>query len=293
LDPDAGTTPPPDPFDDVSVRRERLRALLDGFARGELEREELVARLDRAPVDDLPFAVVDRHRSLRLGHPEAILCEGKTTAQVLEIARRMAGHGEGFLATRADAETLDALRDEFPEIDVSRAGGIAHLPSEDPVRPAVLGNVLIVSAGTSDIPVAEEAAVSARAQGNPVETRYDVGVAGLHRILGIQDELREAAVVIVVAGMDGALPSVVGGLIATPVIAVPTSTGYGASLGGIAALLTMLSSCAPGVTVVNIDNGYGAACAATRINQCAAGRRPPAGEERVAGKAAPPAEGEG
>jgi len=258
----------------VSVRRERLRALLDGFARGELEREELVARLDSAPVDDLPFAVVDRHRSLRLGHPEAILCEGKTTAQVVEIARRMVGHGEGFLATRADAGTLDALQDEFPGIEASREGRIAHLAPDEPVEPRVLGDVLIVSAGTSDIPVAEEAAVSARAQGNPVETRYDVGVAGLHRILGVQEDLRRAAVVIVVAGMDGALPSVVGGLIATPVIAVPTSTGYGASLGGIAALLTMLSSCAPGVTVVNIDNGYGAACAATRINQCAAVPRP-------------------
>lgn len=256
----------------MSVRRERLRALLDGFARGEVGREEVLTRLDRAPVDHLPFAVVDQHRALRLGHPEAILCEGKTTDEVLEIARAMAGGGEGFLATRADASALKALEAEFPDLQVSRRGRVAHLPPDEPADAEVLGTVLVVSAGTADIPVAEEAAVSARAQGNPVRTRYDVGVAGLHRILSVQDELREAAVVVVAAGMDGALPSVVGGLIATPVIAVPTSTGYGASLGGIAALLTMLSSCAPGVTVVNIDNGYGAACAATRINQCASPR---------------------
>jgi len=256
----------------MTVRRERLRGLLDGFARGEISGEELLRVLDRDPVDHLPFAVVDHHRSLRLGHPEAIFCEGKSTEQVLEIARNMADRGEGFLATRADEAALDALRDGFPDLRISRPGRIAHLPAEDRAPPAVLGRVLVVSAGTADIPVAEEAAMTARAHGNPVDVRYDVGVAGLHRILEVRDELQEAAVVVVVAGMDGALPSVVGGLVGTPVVAVPTSTGYGASGGGVAALHAMLCSCAPGVCVVNIDNGYGAGCVATRINQAALAR---------------------
>jgi hypothetical protein len=262
----------------MTVRRERLRELLDGLARGEISREELLRVLDRDPVERLPFAVLDHHRSLRLGHPEAILCEGKSTEQVMEIARRMADRGEGFLATRAGHDVLDRLERAFPELEVSRPGRIAHLPAADGHRPRVLGTVLVVSAGTADIPVAEEAALTARAHGNPVELRYDVGVAGLHRILEVRDELQEAAVVIVVAGMDGALPSVVGGLVGTPVVAVPTSTGYGAAAGGVAALHAMLCSCAPGVCVVNIDNGYGAGCAATRINQSALARADVAGD---------------
>ncbi len=183
----------------------------------------------------------------------------------------MARRGDGFLATRASPEQLDRLESEFPEARVSRPGRIAHLPPDEPLEPAVLGRILIVTAGTADLPVAEEARVTAEALGNPVELRADVGVAALHRILERVDELRSAAVTVVVAGMDGALPSVVGGLVASPVIAVPTSAGYGAALGGLAALATMLTSCAPGLTVVNVDNGYGAACAATRINQ-ASGR---------------------
>ncbi len=256
----------------MTVRRERLRELLDRFASGGLSREEVLRHLDRDPVEHLSFAVVDHHRALRLGHPEAIFCPGKSTAQVVSIARSLADRGEGFLATRADESTLDELERTFEGLEVSRTGRIAHLAAADLPRARVLGRVIVVSAGTADIPVAEEAAVTARAHGNPVEVRYDVGVAGLHRILQVRDELQEAAVVVVVAGMDGALPSVVGGLVATPVIAVPTSTGYGAAAGGFAALLTMLGSCAPGVTVVNIDNGFGAACAATRINQASLAR---------------------
>jgi NCAIR mutase (PurE)-related protein len=256
----------------MSVRRERLRALLEGFARGQISDEELLRLLDRDPVEHLPFAALDHHRALRLGHPEAIFCQGKSTEQVSEIARRMADRGEGFLATRADSPTLDLLEATYPDLELSRPGRVAHLPPATPVHPPVLGSVLVVSAGTADIPVAEEAVVTARAYGNPVHVRYDVGVAGLHRILELRDELQGAAVVIVVAGMDGALASVVGGLVGTPVVAVPTSVGYGASVGGVAALLAMLSSCAPGVSVVNVDNGYGAACAATRINQAALAR---------------------
>ena len=250
------------------MRRERLRALLEGLSRGDVGPEEALARLDRDPVERLGgFATLDHHRSLRLGHPEAVFCPGKDTEQLASICRAMARRGEGFLATRASPEQLERLQAEFPEARVSRPGRIVHLPPAEPLEPAVLGRVLIVTAGTADLPVAEEARITAEALGNPVDLRADVGVAGLHRILERVDELRSAAVTVVVAGMDGALPSVVGGLVAGPVIAVPTSAGYGAALGGLAPLMTMLTSCAPGVTVVNVDNGYGAACAATRINQ--------------------------
>jgi NCAIR mutase (PurE)-related protein len=249
------------------VRPDRIRDLLKRVRRGETAVEEAVRRLSSSPGERMGFAELDHHRARRLGHPEAVLCEGKTTGDLLEICRRLAAREEGFLATRADAGQLEALREEFPSLEVSERGRIAHLPPEAPVEPPVRGEVLVVSAGTSDLPVAEEARFAARALGNPVRARWDVGVAGLHRILGAEEELRDAAVVVVVAGMDGALPSVVGGLVPAPVVAVPTSAGYGAALEGVAPLLTMLNACSPGVTVVNIDNGYGAAAAATRINQ--------------------------
>lgn len=252
------------------MRRGRLLELLEGVRRGEVEPEQLLGILERAPTAALGFANVDHHRALRLGHPEAVYCEGKEVSQVLEICRSLADHGEGFLATRASPQQLDRLEAEFPALEVSSLGRIAHLPPEEPAPQRVRGVVAILTAGTVDLPVAEEARFTARALGNPVELRADVGIAGLHRLLTFQDELRRAAVVIVVAGMDGALASVVGGLIAQPVIAVPTSAGYGAALNGLAPLLTMLTSCAPGVVVVNVDNGYGAAYAATRINQSAA-----------------------
>lgn len=251
----------------TGVQRQRLRQLLHRFQQGEIDGEALLGRLDEAPTERLDFAEIDHQRALRLGHPEAVFCEGKATAELVDICRRMAERGDGFLATRARPEQLERLAEEFPGLQVSARGRIAHLAADEPVDPPVRGTVLVVSAGTADLPVAEEARFAARALGNPVESRFDVGVAGLQRILSARDALRDAAVVVVVAGMDGALPSVVGGLVSAPVVAVPTSAGYGASFEGVAALLTMLNSCAPGVTVVNIDNGYGAAYAATRINQ--------------------------
>lgn len=249
------------------MRRDRLRALLAAYRVGDLEEEELLRSLDRAPVEALGFARVDHHRALRIGHPEAVFCPGKEVEEVVSICRSLAGRGDGFLATRASGPQLDRLEGEFPGLEVSRRGRIAHLPGEDRSSPRILGEVIVVTAGTADLPVAEEAEVTARAQGNPVRLLADVGVAGVHRILEFQDDLRAAAVVVVVAGMDAALVSVVGGLVAAPLIAVPTSVGYGVAEGGRAALLSALASCAPGVTVVNVDNGYGAACAATRINQ--------------------------
>ena len=245
---------------------ERLRALLDEVAAGALTVEEAERRLAWAPVEELPFASVDHHRALRQGFPEVIFGEGKTAAQVVAIAERIAQRGDGVLATRLAPEASEALAARFPAVELNALGRTAWLAADAPVSRQVRGTVLIVTAGTSDLPVAEEAAVTATAFGNPVERLTDVGVAGIHRLLARGDRLRSASVVIVVAGMEGALPSVVGGLVAVPVIAVPTSVGYGASFGGVAALLGMLNSCASGVTVVNIDNGFGAAAAASRIN---------------------------
>ena len=245
---------------------ERLRALLAEVAGGTLSPDEAVGRLAWAPVEDLGIARVDHHRALRQGFPEVVFGEGKTPEQLAAIATRIAERGEGFLATRVSPEGAEALRAVLPDIEWGPLGRTAHLPASSPAERRTRGTVLVVTAGTSDLPVAEEAAVTARAFGNPVERLTDVGVAGLHRLLAAGDALRGAAVIIVCAGMEGALPSVVGGLVAVPVIAVPTSVGYGASFGGIAALLGMLNSCAAGVTVVNIDNGFGAACAASRIN---------------------------
>lgn len=214
----------------------------------------------------LPFATIDHLRPVTQGHQEVIFSQGKTTAQVVAIAERLVNAGGSFLATRADAEQRAALRDRFPQVELNELGRTAHLPLDPAPPPTGRGTILVVTAGTADLPVAEEAAVTARALRNRVERLTDVGVAGIHRVLSQANVLREAAVVIVVAGMEGALPSVVGGLVKTPVIAVPTSVGYGAAFGGLAALLGMLTSCAAGVTVVNIDNGFGAAAAASRIN---------------------------
>jgi NCAIR mutase (PurE)-related protein len=203
---------------------------------------------------------------LRQGHPEVVFCEGKTPEQVLGICEHLEAASGGFLGTRATADTAALLRSRFPGLVWNELARTVHLPAPVGSKPPVTtGTILVVSAGTSDLPVAEEAAVVAEAFGHPVERLVDVGVAGLHRLLAASDRLRQARVIIVVAGMEGALPSVVGGLVGTPVIAVPTSVGYGASFGGLAALLAMLNSCASGVTVVNIDNGFGAAAAASRI----------------------------
>jgi len=246
------------------VNLERTRALLDRVASGELDRTEALRQLALPDAESLSFATIDHHRALRQGFPEVVFAAGKTVEQVLAIATRLSAHDEGFLITRVQPEMWTPLAGCFPDAELHTLGRVAYLPPKSP--PAVQpGTVLIVTAGTSDLPVAEEAAVCARAFGGRVERLTDVGVAGIHRLLSRGEQLQKAAVIIVVAGMEGALPSVVGGLVAAPVIAVPTSVGYGASFGGIAALLSMLNSCAAGVTVVNIDNGFGAAYAASRI----------------------------
>jgi NCAIR mutase (PurE)-related protein len=246
------------------VIRDRVLALLRQVADGQLDVHVALDRLARDPIESLPFATIDHHRALRQGYPEVILGDGKTTEQIVAIAERIAARDEGFLVTRAPTDALRALTHAFPPVEINALGRCAYLaPAEPP--PSGRGTILIVTAGTSDLPVAEEAAVTARALGNVVERLTDVGVAGIHRVLSGAEALTQAAVVIVVAGMDGALPSVVGGLVSRPVIAVPTSVGYGASFGGVAALLAALNSCASGVTVVNIDNGFGAAVAASRI----------------------------
>ncbi|PYO25684.1 MAG: nickel pincer cofactor biosynthesis protein LarB [Gemmatimonadetes bacterium] len=217
-------------------------------------------------IERLPFASIDHLRPLTQGHEEVILCQGKTAEQVVGIAERLVAASGGFLATRAESPHRAVLASRFPRAEVGELGRTVYLPPEPEPEPTGRGTILIVTAGTSDLPVAEEAAVTARALRNRVARLTDVGVAGIHRILTQTELLRSAAVIIVVAGMEGALPSVVGGLVPVPVIAVPTSVGYGASFGGVAALLGMLNSCASGVTVVNIDNGFGAAAAASRIN---------------------------
>lgn len=249
------------------MSRERLAELLDAVARGGVSPTDALEALRRFPVEQLAYAQVDHARALIQGFPEVVLAQGKTPEQVVGICEALERSGGTFLATRADDAVRAALTARFPAAETDGLARTVHLPS-DPPRPATgRGTVLVVSAGTSDLPVAGEAAVCARALGNAVETLSDVGVAGLHRVLDQTDALDRAAVIIVVAGMDGALPSVVGGLVRVPVIAVPTSVGYGASFGGLAALLAMLNSCASGVVVVNIDNGFGAAAAATRMNR--------------------------
>ncbi len=243
--------------------KEQLRALLEAVAAGSVGPDDALERLRHLPHEDLGMARLDHHRVLRSGRPEVIFASHKTVDQVVAIAARLAEAHGGFLATRVSEDQEAALRARFPGVRVSEAGRTAWLPGPEPVR--TLGRVAVVTAGTSDIPVAEEAATTGEAFGLTVTRIFDAGVAGLHRILQARPAFDDAEVIIVVAGMEGALPSVVGGLVAQPVIAVPTSVGYGASFGGIAALLGMLNSCAEGVTVVNIDNGFGAAAAAARI----------------------------
>ena len=225
---------------------------------------EILAAMKAAPFEDLGFARIDTHRSLRTGFPEVVLGIGKTPAQIAAIAERIVARNHTLLVTRAQPDAYDAVRAVVPDA-VYHADARAITLSRGEVA-AGRGTVLIACAGTSDLAVAEEAAVTSALMGNTIDRLYDVGVAGIHRLLHEQHRLRQARVVIVVAGMEGALPSVVAGLIEAPVIAVPTSIGYGASFGGIAALLGMLNSCANGIAVVNIDNGFGAACMASAIN---------------------------
>jgi len=251
------------------MTEDRIRRLLREVEEGTLGADAALRQLKTLPYEPLGFATLDHHRTLRQGMPETILCEGKTTAQVVEIARRLMRNGHPVLATRVDPATARGLLklDRRAQHD-SLGRTVVICPPKGWGTAALrgVGHILIITAGTADVPVAEEARVTAQILGNRVVTLYDVGVAGLHRLLNRSAELEAARVMIVVAGMDGALPSVVGGLVRQPVIAVPTSRGYGASFGGLSALLAMLNSCAAGVGVVNIDNGFGAACLAHRIN---------------------------
>lgn len=246
--------------------RDRLNALLESFARGELPREELVELLAKLPFQMLGDARVDTHRALRNGFPEVVLGTGKTPEQIARIVAVLRDAGGDVLVTRVTGEQARALSESVPELQYLAEGRLMVL-RQAPVVVRGRGVIAVVSAGTSDLPVAEEAALVAEHFGNKVERIYDAGVSGLHRLLASLDALRGASVVIAIAGMEGALASVVGGLVAVPVIAVPTSIGYGASFGGVAALLAMLNSCAANVTVVNIDNGFGAAYVASLINR--------------------------
>jgi NCAIR mutase (PurE)-related protein len=248
------------------VDKDALRRLLDEVQLGRLAVDDALARLAGLPFEDLGFAKVDHHRALRAGGPEAVFCPGKTTEQVIAIVRRLAAHHANVLATRCEAATAAA-------VEAAGVPCVYHpLARLLVVRPELVegvGLIVVAAAGTADMPVAEEAALVAEALGNRVERLTDCGVAGLHRLLIHREILSEANAIVAVAGMEGALPSVIGGLVDRPVIAVPTSVGYGTSLNGLAALLAMLNSCAPGVSVVNIDNGYGAAHQASQINRLA------------------------
>jgi len=245
-----------------------IRKLLEAVSAGELGVNGAIAKLKHLPFEAIGFAKVDHHRALRQGYAEVVFGKGKTARQVAEIVRTMARHKESrhnILVTRADAKTYAAVKRVQREAKFHELSGVITIERSKEITGK--GTILVVSAGTSDIPVAEEALLTARMMGNRVEHLYDVGVAGIHRLLEHRGMLTDARVIICTAGMEGALPSVVGGLVGVPVIAVPTSTGYGASLGGVAALLGMLNSCASNVAVVNIDNGFGAACVASCINR--------------------------
>ena len=250
----------------------RLRSLLTAVRRGRVSLDQAVDALRHLPYENLGYARLDHHRPLRQGLPEVIFCEGKQPDQVAQILHRMRGRGAPVLATRASPSLAAYLRRRHPDLVYHRLGRVAVLPA-GPVRPRTTARrrdgsplILVITAGTADLPVAEEARVTAETFGHRVDTLYDVGVAGLHRLTTHMRELHRADVLIVIAGMEGALPSIVGGLTGRPVIAVPTSRGYGAHFGGLAPLLTMLTSCAPGLAVVNIDNGFGAGYAASQIN---------------------------
>jgi hypothetical protein len=241
-----------------------LRTLLTRVAQREQGVDQAMASLCSLPFEDLGFAKIDHHRTLRRGHPEVIYCAGKTPQQVAQIAEKLAERNSRLLGTRATAEHFSAARKAIPELQYDETARAIWLDRE-PGRERKSG-VIVVAAGTSDMPVAEEACLTLDLMGHAPSRLYDVGVAGIHRLLSHMDVLRAANVVVVVAGMEGALPGVVAGLIAAPVVAVPTSVGYGASFGGLAALLGMLNSCSPGVAVVNIDNGFGAGYMAASIN---------------------------
>ncbi len=242
-----------------------IRHLLDEVSRGDLGPAEAFEQLRCLPYEDLGFAKVDHHRRLRQGFPEVIYCPGKTAAQVTAIFKQLQAYPGNILATRASQEIFEQTREEVPGLEFHPLSRAMVLHRDRTLYSP--GTILVVSAGTADIPVAEEAAVTAGLMGNRVETLFDVGVAGIHRLLDHAKKLAQANVIVVAAGMEGALASVVGGLVSCPIIAVPTSAGYGASFSGLAPLLAMLNSCAAGVSVVNIDNGFGAGYSAALVNR--------------------------
>ena len=247
------------------MNADSIRELFQAVRRGKLSPDEAVQRLRHLPFEDLGFAKVDHHRVLRAGMPEVIFGQGKTPTQTAQIFARLAKHGGNVLATRANARQFAAVKKKVRRAEYRELAQAIVLQRDG--KTYGKGRIAVVSAGTSDIPVAEEALVTAEIMGNEVEHVYDVGVAGIHRLLANRERLTKARVVIVCAGMEGALPSVVGGLVGVPVIAVPTSVGYGASFKGVAALLGMMNSCASNVSVVNIDNGFGAGYVASLINR--------------------------
>lgn len=243
----------------------RLKALLEDVSAQRLTAEQALEKLKGLPFEDVGFAKIDHHRALRAGAPEVIFGPGKSPSHIAEIFAKLAAKGNNVLATRVTEEQMTAIQEVLPAAEHLTLARAAVLRQKHEKHGK--GVICIVSAGTSDLPVAEEAVITAELMGNEVERIYDVGVAGLHRLLAHSEALRRARVLVVCAGMEGALPSVVGGLVGVPVIAVPTSVGYGAAFGGIAALLGMINSCASNVTVVNIDNGFGAAYVASMINR--------------------------
>jgi len=247
--------------------RVKLRRILEQVHDGEVSIDDALTALRRLPFEDLGFAKLDLHRPLRRGFPESVYCPGKSPTQLQEIARKLAEHHDAVLFTKADADAFETIRAVLPYAEYFEEARVVR--SVWSARDLV-GRVLVMSAGTSDIPLAEEASVTAETMGSVVVKRYDVGVAGLPRLLASRDEIEAARVIVAVAGMEGALPAIVAGLAEVPVIAVPTSSGYGASFGGLSAVLTMLNACAPGVAVVNIDNGYGAGYLAAVINRMGA-----------------------
>jgi len=240
-----------------------IRELLLEVKNGVLDIDSALERLKVLPYEDLGYARLDHHRALRKGFPEVVFCQGKTTEQSVEIIKRLVERNSRVLATRANRDIFEKVKEFLPTARYNELARTITVVKEDI---DLVGHILVISAGTADLPVAEEAIETASIMGNRVERLYDVGVAGIHRLLGSLDKINEAKVLIVVAGMEGALPSVVAGLVDKPVIAVPTSTGYGASFKGLSALLTMLNSCVPGIAVVNIDNGFGAGYLASIIN---------------------------
>ena len=246
------------------MRKEEIKSILQQFKSVQMEIKEVLDKLKHFPYDDLGFAKIDNQRQLRKGFPEVIFCQGKTIEQITKITKRIKETGGKIVATRATSEVYQEIKKIIPKVIYFKEARIVAVEEKKKISSKF---ILVVSGGTADIPVAEEAAVIAELMGNRVERLYDVGVAGLHRLLTNSKKLLDANVLIVTAGMEGALPSVVGGLVSKPIIAVPTSVGYGANFKGLSALLTMLNSCAPGLAVVNIDNGFGAGYMASLINQ--------------------------